>query len=104
MTRPYFSSSYELESNHGVGKTKLLELYLLSLIEPADVIEALDPEQADIIKKVNMYLDLKNELSEKGISSKVIGQMRKIQAGFENCEDIPRAIALVNANVCNSRN
>lgn len=74
---------------------KLFELYTLSFIEPFDVIKAIDPEKADIIRKVNIYNDIKAELAEKGISTKMLGQMRKIKSGFDNCEDLPGAISRI---------
>lgn len=78
---------------------KLFELYLLSFVEQFDTIEAMDPEKADIIQKVNQYLDLKTELTEKGISAKMIGQMKKLKSGVMNCEDVSQAINRLKAGI-----
>ncbi len=71
---------------------KLMELYALSLIEPFDVIEALDPEQAEIIKKANSYNALKKELSDAGISAKLLGKMRTIKNNFDQGGGIQSAM------------
>lgn len=55
----------------------ILDLYKLSLTEPIDVIEAMDHEKAEIIKKFNEAERLRAEVIASGVTVDTYGMMRR---------------------------
>lgn len=78
---------------------KLYELYALSLIEPPDVIESIDPHNAERIKKFNEYEKLRLELIKERVTIVDKMQMRLMRQHVDSGGDINELFRIKNPQI-----
>lgn len=70
---------------------KLFELYALSFIEPMDVIQAIDNENAKLIQLFNEFEEIR---VKNGVSVVELAKLRHLRQGFESGANIGDALQL----------